>query len=308
MKKNFIVICGLLFLISSTNGKISRSNIWRSKNLVRGARLYYEQTLPLLYEYLNGIGQRNLSRLVKQAILKIKNLETSVEIALQNNLSTQEKNALATDRKNLELYQILMNAKVPNEINLLFDKLENITRNVAPDIRNYREEIAEIMPKKLALDEKIMSLQKQLADLQNQKVKLLSSISPALTEYYNRMKQGSDYIFEQTKRIGTAIEREAKTEFQQVDLLQKKIENLKKSRVTPSLLIQLENAKKAKISLFEKVTEETSRLGETEMIRFSSIVDLLNHVNLTTKAILSGPEEIKKWNLTKDILRVNPPK
>jgi len=304
MKKKIVFIFSLLFLMISSQAKVSRSNIKRAKNLVKGAPLYYEQTVPHLNQYLRSIGFYKPAKEIEQTFSEIKNQEAMVEAELQSKLSESEKKALATDRNSLEMYRILMNAKVPDDINRVFNTLENIKSNVEKDVLDLRKMTNTVAPRKLQIDKKIVQLQKEIAALQKEKQILLAEIEPKLEEYDKKIKRGGESLLNQTKRIGMNIKNKSKVEFQQVDGLQKKIEALKKERVNPETLQKLDSAKKAKLDLFKKTIDQASRMGQAEMIRLASILDLLSHIELTTNVILNGPGEIKKWDLKKDILKI----
>ena len=195
-------------------------------------------------------------------------------------------------------------SQVPDDINLVFFTLSNIASNVEKDIRDYRKSMVKIAPRKLEIDRKIVRLQKQLDNLKAEKEKLLAQVKPELSEYYEKMKRGGASLFNKTKNIGSQIKQKASKQFEQVDGLQKKMETLKKERVSPLRLKQLADAKKAKQKLFKDIVDEASKLGQAETIRLASILDLLSHIELTTNVILRGPEEINRWNLDEDIFKI----
>lgn len=137
MNTKYLFFLTILFLNISPSYAVTDIN--RAKTLVRGAQMYRKQTLPRLYEFLEISGLGRSAQKLKSASELIEKTQEDIEINLQETMNSAEQSLRKTNKSSLERQQIFMNAKVLDEVNRLFNALDNIMSNLAKEVRDYRQ-------------------------------------------------------------------------------------------------------------------------------------------------------------------------
>lgn len=157
MKCNRLLLCTIL--CPSLIQLCATSNIDRAKILVRGAKMYREQTLPRLYEFLEIAGLGRSAKKLKDNIALIEQCKNDIETNLETTLNAAELDLRTTNKSALERQQIFMIAKVIDEINKLFNTLDNIMSNLEKPVRDYRKEQKKLEPAYETIKQELAKLQ-----------------------------------------------------------------------------------------------------------------------------------------------------
>lgn len=156
------------------------STIDRAKTLVRGAQMYRKQTLPRLYDFLEIVGMGKSARKLQTSTEAVEQVQAEIEAYLEKTLNSTELDLRTSNKATLERQQIFMTAKVLNEINKLFDTLDNIMGNVAIYVRNFRQEQQKTEPAYNSIKQEIQTLNDEIKSTGEKIIKLRKTAEPQL--------------------------------------------------------------------------------------------------------------------------------
>lgn len=213
-----LCLCILSFSIAA------QSNIDRAKTLVRGAQEYRKQTFPRLLEYLEIAGMGRWAQKLKDNVATTEQLTNDIETYLQQTLSPTEQELRATNKTALERQQIFMVAKTLDEINKLFNTLDNLMNNVAKEVRDYRQEQRRLEPVFDAIKQQIAALSSESKKTSEKIIALTKQYEPQL-KTLNLDPQSPVYTQELTKRAPEILP--LRTKLDQINLKIKQQEAVK---------------------------------------------------------------------------------
>ncbi|MFC1845653.1 hypothetical protein ACFLX2_00835 [Candidatus Dependentiae bacterium] len=256
MKRKYSLGIAIIMLGLSTSlysRTLTRKEINRAKNLVRGARARSEQVWLDMYPALRGMGLRRQAAQLKETNDQIKNIELEIEKNVKENLDPTQRTLRSKRESELELNRVMMNAKVGKETNRVFSNLDNITSNVAKEIRDFRKAEAAATPKLRKLKKELIKYAKKIRALQAQIKILETSRTTKLERYYARMKKDSTSLFKRLQNIGKKMAEHASVEQSTVRTTILILENETKRTASPSLLKKLETTKNNQAKLLQQI-------------------------------------------------------
>ncbi len=263
MKTNHVLLMAALFL-NFAPLHAAPTTIDRAKTLVRGAQMYREQTLPRLYEFLEISGLGRSAQKLKNAALLIEQLQTEIETKLQQTLPITELTLRQTNKSALDRQQIFMNAKVLDEINKLFNALDNIMSNLAKEVRDYRQIQKQLEPV-------VEAVRKELTALQENSQKIAKNIQSLKKQFEPQLKKlGLDVLSNSYDAAFVNLAPEVLPLRNQLEQFKKKI-------------TQKETIKKNLESLYLPTLKESYKGMEKEAKGLFNLTKTLG-VNMTEKA------------------------
>ncbi len=307
MQIKILIALALLYATTGNINASKQSPISRAKTMIAGIEPYRKETTNFLYGFLRGSGLNRHANDLKKWNNHIDNLKQKLDQAIVNNLTPTEKKEYQSNQQNFNLSQVRMISRTLPEVNKLFNTIDNITDNVAKEIRDYRKAEGKYAPQISKIQAQINRHKQEIWKLNKNLEKIKKQLNPELKQYYEKMQQNSNSLFAQIKELGNTIK--AKSNVFQTNIInsQQNIKKIKTEKAGQELKA-LEAARKGKKLFLKKIDSVIDKLSESERIRWHALRDLDKRVQLVQEVIQEGSGPIEKWKLSSDILRIVPPK
>ncbi len=305
-KKKLIILFFLCTFITENSNTTKQPPTSRAKNMIRGVKPYRKKVLNLLYDFLRTSQFDNYANNLKQWMDNINTLEGQIDTTIERSLQGSEKINYRIKKRNLYNSRVRMNAQVLDETNQLFNTIDNITSNASQEIINYRKEKSSAHPEIKTIQNEITKHKEKIKKIEQKLTSKLAELNPKLKKYYNRMIEDTSSLFNQVKNLGQKITSKAGVHENNVLLLNKEIQTIKKQKAE-YLLKNLNLAKNNRNNAFRQIDTAIETLSEAERVRWEALRDLYNRVELVEQTIMYGSTPIKQWKLPSHILRITPP-